>query len=296
MKYGIIAPAFNEAPYIKEFMQSVIGQTILPAGFVIVDDGSTDQTASIARNIASEYDWITVLNRPVVPCHQIGSKVVEAFRYGLDKASHNDWEIVVKLDSDQILPADYFEQVIRTFNNDSKAGICGGVCTISLKQPVGKELQVEKLTDRFHVRGSLKSYRIDCYRDIGGLSPVYGWDTLDELLAEYYGWKIKVLPQLKVIHQRPTGTKTRPIRLHLMTGEFFYRTGYRPFISLIASLKRYRMPPFGVSALVSWIGYLKASIRRPDRYVDKEQMQFINRLRYRRIGIKLKEMITFWSK
>lgn len=329
MKYGIITPAFNEAPFIADFMNSIINQTVIPADFLVIDDGSTDKTATVAQQIASNYNWITILIRPGNAKHQIGSKVVQTFQYGMAQAPHSNWDFVVKLDADQILPSDYFERIIAVFQNESETGICGGVCVVPKfanpntlnpesiasdthwkintvhdshnkntdtnmfhKLSAEEDLQVEKLTDRFHVRGSIKSYRMDCYRDIGGISPVYGWDTLDELLAAYHGWGIKVLPELKVIHRRPTGAQTRSFRLHMMTGETFYRMGYGPVISLLASLKRYRMPPFGISAFVSWIGYLWASIRRPECYVDREQMKFIRRLRYRKIGIKLEEQIT----
>lgn len=313
MKYGIITPAFNEAEFISDFIHSVIKQTIRPSALVIVDDGSSDDTAYIANKIAKGYDWITVLTRPVETRHEIGSKVVDAFQYGVDHTSHVNWDIIVKLDADQVLPPEYFERVINTFRKDPEIGICGGVCAVPQTFPSMSgqtqnkpnhhllnnlneiETVVEKQTDRFHVRGPIKSYRMACFRDIGGLRPIYGWDTLDELLAEYYGWKIWVLQDLKVVHRRATGTKTRAIHLHLITGEMFYRLGYGVLISFLASLKRYQMSPFGISAIISWFGYLRATVSRPDYYVDQSQRQFIRYLRYRRIGNKLKKFLRLNS-
>ena len=290
LPYGIITPAHNEEPFIADFMRSVIAQTHRPAAFVIVDDGSDDRTADLARDIAAGHDWIHVLDRPGETRHQIGSKVVETFRFGLRQFPGNRWEAVVKLDADLILPPDYFERVMQQLEEEPDVGICGGVCAVPLRDHTGAEtdrLSVEKLTDRYHVRGPIKTYRMACYRDIGGLPPIYGWDTLDELLAEYHGWKIRVLPDLVVTHRRPTGAKTPPLRLHKMTGEMFYRLGYGPVISLIASAKRYRMKPTGISALWSYFGYLQAAMRKPEQYVTPAQRIFIRKLRYRRMRDKI---------
>ncbi len=290
LPYGIITPAHNEEHFIADFMRSVIAQTHRPDAFVIVDDGSNDRTTDIAREIAADHDWIHILNRPGETRHQIGSKVVETFRFGLEQFPENRWEAVVKLDADLILPPGYFQRVIQQLEDEPGVGICGGVCAVPLRDDTGAEtdrLAVEKLTDRYHVRGPIKTYRMACYRDIGGLPPIYGWDTLDELLAEYHGWKIRVLPDLVVTHRRPTGAKTPPLRLHKMTGEMFYRLGYGPVISLIASAKRYRMKPLGVSALWSYLGYLQAALQKPEQNVTPAQRIFIRKLRYRRMRDKI---------
>ncbi len=290
LSYGIITPAHNEEPFIADFMRSVIAQRHRPDTFVIVDDGSDDRTAAIARGEAAGHDWIHVLERPGKARHQIGSKVVETFSYGLDQFPDNSWDAVVKLDADLILPPDYFQKVIQRFADEPESGICGGVCAVPVKDNTRAEtdqVEVEKLTDRYHVRGPIKAYRMACYRDIGGLPPIYGWDTLDELLAEYHGWKIRVLPDLVVIHRRPTGAKTPPLKLHKMTGEMFYRLGYGPVISLAASAKRYRMKPFMISALWSYLGYLLAALRKPEQYVTPAQRIFIRKLRYRRMREKI---------
>jgi len=306
MKYGIITPAYNEAGFLEDFMHSVIMQSCKPDTFLIVDDGSTDETAAIAKQIASEHEWISVITRPGEARYQIGSKVVDNFNYGLDNSASSNWDFVVKLDADQILPPDYFEKISRQFRENPDVGICGGVCAVPVQEsdhprtngatdnnqnPYGRfdpsQLKVEKLVDRFHVRGSIKSYRMACFKDINGLRSLYGWDTLDELLAEYHGWRIEIIPELKVIHRRPTGTKTATLHLHIITGEMFYRLGYGPLISFLASAKRYRMSPFVISALMSWAGYIRAAIRRDERYVSRDEMRFIRKLRYRRMKSKL---------
>lgn len=287
MKYGIITPIFNEATYLSDFIRSVTEQTHLPSLFVLVDDHSTDESANIAKAYAADYPWINFFSRKSDSVHQIGAKVVETFNYGLSNIRADGLDVIVKLDADLLLPPDYFQRVLEVFQNNPEVGICGGVCAVKKEDGT---LQVEKLTDRFHVRGPIKSYRMACFNDIGGLPPLYGWDTLDELLAEYHGWKMHVIPDLKVIHRRPTGTKTPSFRLHRMTGDMFYRLGYSPLIAVIASAKRYRMPPLILSALVTGWGYLQAAITRKDRDVLPDQMKFIRKLRYKRMGMKIRSL------
>ena len=285
LKYGIITPAYNEAPFIAKFMESVIAQTVRPEAVVIVDDESSDETARLACDIAVKHEWIRVVRRNSKSYHQIGAKVVETFLYGLDQVDITAWDIVVKLDADLVLPPDYFERVLDVYRCDPQTGICGGVCGI----PRNDTVEVEKLSDRYHLRGAIKSYRMSCYNSIGGLVPALGWDTLDELLAEYHGWKTTVIPDLVVLHKRPTGSKTRSVHLHLMVGEMFYRLGYSPFASLISALKRYNIKPLLLSSLLSLAGYVKATLMRPPKLVNRAQQQFIRKLRFRRMLDKLTE-------
>ena len=48
MKYVLITPAQNEEAFIQKTLQSMVAQTLRPARWIIVDDGSTDRTAEIA--------------------------------------------------------------------------------------------------------------------------------------------------------------------------------------------------------------------------------------------------------
>ena len=49
----------------------------------------------------------------------------------------------------------------------------------------------EKISSKNHVRGPIKSYRKKCFEEIQGLRKSIGWDTVDVLIAQFYGWKIK---------------------------------------------------------------------------------------------------------
>src|SRR5438067_9955097 len=55
--YVLITPARNEAQFIEQTIQSVVAQTVRPMKWVIVSDGSTDETDDIVKHYASRHDW-----------------------------------------------------------------------------------------------------------------------------------------------------------------------------------------------------------------------------------------------
>ena len=63
MKYVLITPARNEGPFIKKTLDSMLVQTVRPERWVIVDDGSTDNTAEIVVPFAEQVSWIELLRR-----------------------------------------------------------------------------------------------------------------------------------------------------------------------------------------------------------------------------------------
>src|SRR4029077_9964358 len=95
------------------------------------------------------------------------------------------WDFVVKLDGDLSFESDFFSRALQRFSEDARLGIGGGtVC-----RKYGDQLRPESKDPAFHVRGATKIYRRECWRQLGGLYPVTGWDTLDEVKANMLGWR-----------------------------------------------------------------------------------------------------------
>ena len=165
MKFIIISPIKNESQFIKQNIDSVLKQTVLPSKWIIVDDGSTDDTFELVKKRISEYNWIELVKHNTNnESRSGGSKVVRAFNYGLNKTSINSYDFIVKLDGDLILPNNYFENILEEFKSDSDLGICGGTIYNSYSE---NDLRIEKVTD-FHVRGALKMIRRDCWLETNG--------------------------------------------------------------------------------------------------------------------------------
>uniref|UniRef100_UPI0037C12D87 glycosyltransferase n=1 Tax=Flavobacterium sp. TaxID=239 RepID=UPI0037C12D87 len=231
MKYYIIIPAYNEEAFMALTLQSLIAQTILPTKIVVVNDNSTDSTGEIVTQFSEKYPFITLVNKKSDAIHLPGSKVIQAFQEG-EKHIDDQYDIIVKVDADLIFPNNYFETIIKHFQSDSSIGMAGGFCYIEKNG----DWILENLTDKDHIRGALKAYRKETYKQIGGLKPAMGWDTVDELLCKFYNWKVVTDESLHVKHLKPTGSSyTKAARYK--QGEAFYSLGYGFIITAVASLK-----------------------------------------------------------
>lgn len=135
-----------------------------------------------------------------------GSKVVKAFYCGLRTINVMDFEYIVKLDGDLILPPNYFDKIINEFKNNPQLGILGGVIFNKLSN---NEIKKEK-TSSFHVRGALKMIRKKCWDEIGGLKRYWNWDGLDIMEAQFNGWETKSV-DVPVVHLRPTSSAYNPL-------------------------------------------------------------------------------------
>lgn len=281
MEYYVIIPAHNEASFIKYTLDSMVSQTHLPKKLIVVNDNSTDTTQSIIEEYVKKHPWIELINRESTALHLPGKKVIQAFNNGLEHID-KDYDYIVKLDADLILPHNYFEEISKAFQQDPKLGMAGGYAYIERKG----EWIIENLTDKDHIRGVFKAYRKECFKQIGGLKPEMGWDTVDELLCHFYGWKIRSIPELKVKHLKPTGSKyDREARFN--QGQSFYTLHYGFVITLIAALKlasKKRKPLLFVDYIR---GYFKAKKEKRPFLVTEEQGKFIRKFRWERIKSKL---------
>lgn len=262
-------------------LQSLAEQTVLPAKVVVVNDNSTDGTAAIVLAFAKKHPWITLVNKQSDAVHMPGSKVIQAFHAGQATIDDN-YDIILKLDADLILPADYFETVLDIFKNDDNVGMAGGFAYIEKN---GAWI-LENLTDKDHIRGAFKAYRKALFLQMGGLRPAMGWDTVDELLAKFYGWKVVTVERLKVKHLKPTGANYNKAARYKQ-GEAFFTLGYGFVITAIASAKlamRKKKPLLFIDYIN---GFLKAKSDGKALLVTGEQAKYIRSYRWKKMKEKL---------
>ena len=278
MKYTIVSPVKNESAHIEHTLKSVIKQTVLPMEWVIVDDGSTDNTLQIIQDFASKHEWIRVVeNKTHDEARSGGSKVVRAFNRGFSTIDDHSYDFIVKLDGDLKLPENYFETVIETFIQNPKVGICGGYILNKVGDDLIKEIEID-----YHVRGAFKSVRKTCFDEIGGFKEIWNWDGVDQMEAMMRGWETKVFG-LPVIHFRPTSTAYNPYRFHFKDGRFAYRLRVNFSLLLLRMGGRIKKRPFLISALIYFLGYIYAMIRREEFIVGKDVGDFTNKFHTKRI-------------
>ncbi len=288
MRVAIIIPAHNEAPLITQTLQSLANQTVLPASVVVVDDNSTDDTFTAAQAYSDILPLQLVRNKSTAE-NIPGTKVINAFKKGLSLLDIDHYDIICKFDADLIFPPDYLEKITSIFkkqsiSNDSKGpGMVAGHCTI-LKNGTW---EIENQNNPDHIRGALKAYHTTCFKEIGGLQSSIGWDTMDEMLARYYGWDVVTIPHLFVKHLKPTGAayKARSMRLQ---GVAFYKMRYGWALTLITALKM-ALKAGSFSLLFQYVyGYQNAYKTGVTPIFTKDQGRFIRTYRWKGIYNKLR--------
>lgn len=281
MKILIIIPAHNEADSIGKTLDSLLAQTFAAQQIIVVDDNSTDETNAIVSKYAEQNSTVKLVYKESSELHEPGSKIIKAFQFGYANKTI-DYNLVCKYDADLIFPENYLEEMSKAYLTDAKLGIFGGLCSIEKN---GK-WQLESLTNRDHVRGALKAYSARCFKKINGLIPEMGWDTIDELLCQYHGYKIKTDENLVVKHLKPTGSRYKK-SLPKKFGTSLYQMRYDFGLALITSLKMGFNKKDLSFFLKSTSAFLSAKTKKIPYLVNAKQGEFIRQLRWKGVKAKL---------
>lgn len=279
MRYVVITPVRDEEKFVAATIAAVRAQTILPSEWVIVDDGSTDQTGRIIEEQAAETPWIRVVNRPNRGFRKSGAGVVEAFYDGYRALQSEDWDFVVKLDGDLTFASDYFEKCLAHFDQQPRLGIGGG----EIYHDLGGELRLE-VNPRFHVRGATKIYRRACWEAIGGLLAAPGWDTIDEVKANMLAWQTCSFPELRLVHHRITGSADGFLRNQVKHGTVCYVCGYHPLFVAASGLRRLTHKPYLIGSAAIFYGFLKGYLSGSPRVNDAQFISYVRDQQLRRLG------------
>jgi poly-beta-1,6-N-acetyl-D-glucosamine synthase len=200
--YVLISPCRNEARHMRRTLDSVVAQSLPPALWVVVDDGSTDETPAILADYAARHDWIRIVPKPDRGHRAVGPGVIEAFYAGLDTVDLARFPYLCKLDLDLDLPPRYFETLIARMEADPRIGTCSGKPYVRRSG----QLVSERRGDEMSV-GMTKFYRRECFDEIGGFVREVMWDAIDCHKARQLGW-IAVSwddADLRFEHLRPMG-------------------------------------------------------------------------------------------
>jgi biofilm PGA synthesis N-glycosyltransferase PgaC len=281
--YVVITPVRNEQENLRQTIQSMVKQMLPPATWVIVDDGSSDATGQIADEASAKYTWVRVIHRKDRGFRKPGSGVMEAFGEGYRLIESEPWDFIVKLDGDLSFKSDFFSSALERFSEDSRLGIGGG--TICVKD--GNQLVPEWTGDPpFHVRGATKIYRSECWRQIGSLYPVPGWDTLDEIKANMLGWRTYSFADLKLLHYRHAGQADGAWANWVKNGRANYISGYHPIFMLVKCARRVFRKPWGIGAAGLMFGFVSGYLERLQRIDDAELIDYLRREQIKRLLFK----------
>jgi len=291
MKYVLISPARNEAAFIEKTLASMTKQTLLPVRWVIVDDGSTDETAQLVEDYASRCPWIELVRRPQRSDRSFAGKV-HAFNAGLENAQSLTFEVIGNLDADLSFDPDYFEFLMAKFSQDPKLGVAGTPFT----EDGGYDTAKDSFEGENYVAGGCQMFRYTCFKEIGGYvpNPAGGVDWIAVMSARMKGWKVRSFPDKRFHHYRSLGTAQKSaLGASFQYGERAYYLGGSPLWHLFRCLYRMTKKPFLISGSALLAGYLYAAIRRTKRPVSREMIRFHRREQLRKLGTIFATVLRF---
>jgi poly-beta-1,6-N-acetyl-D-glucosamine synthase len=266
MSYLLISPCRDEAAYMRETLDTVVAQSLRPARWVIVDDGSSDETPRILAEYARRHDWIQIVTLRDRGRRSVGPGVVEAFYAGYQAINPDDYEYLCKLDLDLRLPPRYFEILVERMAADARIATCSGKAYV---QERGR-LVPERHGDDTSL-GMTKFYRVSCFKAIGGFVREVMWDGIDCHRCRMKGWIACSWdePELRFVHLRPMGSSQTSIyagRMRHGAGQYFMGTGFLYMAASAAS--RLNQKPYVLGSAAMLWGWISSALQRKPQLAD----------------------------
>jgi glycosyltransferase involved in cell wall biosynthesis len=271
LKYVLITPARNEAAYIELTVQSVIAQTVLPERWVIVSDGSTDETDAIVEKYLPGRPWLELLRLPQRRERNFAAKV-NAFNAGYGRLKDVQFDVVGNIDGDVSFGSDYFEYLLGKFASEPRLGVAGTHYI---------EGEFHSFRDSYinvqHVNGQCQLFRRECFDDIGGYVPIKGGgiDWVAVTTARMKGWQTRSYSEREFNHHRKMGTAgTSELGSRFHYGQKDYFLGGHPLWQIFRAGFQVAKKPYVLGGLCLLLGYMYCFMQGEKRVVSRELMQF----------------------
>ena len=279
-EYAIVTPAKNEAQFIESTLRSVTSQTIRPLRWVIVSDGSTDETDAIVTRYSTEFPWIELVCLPRRAERHFAGKVF-AFNAGYARLKDLNYQVIASLDADISFDPDYFQFLLLKLIADPSLGLTG--------TPF-QELSGRTYDYRFvsieHVSGACQVFRRECFEAIGGYVPLKGGsiDHIAVISSRMKGWKTRTFTEKVCIHHRELGTaQQKLLNSKFKYGIKDYVIGNHPIWEVFRAIHQMTQPPVCLGGVALCAGYFWAMLRRNDRPVPQELIAFHRREQMQRL-------------
>lgn len=281
LTYTAVTPARDEEENLTRLAGSMINQTLPPLRWVIVENGSTDDTLQLARRLAAEHPFIHVIQTPPAAAYERTSAYMRAFHAGVS-ALDGLGDVVVKLDADVSVDEDYFAGLTAAFAEDPELGIASGVMT----EPRDDRWEDIPLLDD-HCMGPTRAYRRSCLECVLPLEDGYNYATVDETKAHLAGYTTATVRHLRFRHHRPEGSgEGSGWKNWRNQGLACHQMHYRPLYVLARCGFRIRSEP---RALALVAGYAEGFVRRVPRYDDPRVVHALReRQRLRRLPVAVR--------
>jgi len=280
--YVLVSACRNEDAYIEGLIDGIAAQTVRPLRWVIVDDGSTDDTYAHAAARGRDLGFLQIVRMPGGRPRSFTSQVFAA-GHGCQLIKELKFDFVGFLDADIRIEPDYFERLIKFFEDDPRLGLGGG----AVVDQYGDRIEnVRHGSEDSHVAGGVQFFRRQCFEQIGGYVAIDGGgqDTIADVMSMMHGWRIRAFRELPALHLRPDGfAKENVIRGGMKWGRKFYLLGYHPLFYVAQCLRRLGRDPVLVGSLCQLVGFTVASIKSEPRPVSAAFVRFLRKNQMRRL-------------
>lgn len=262
----IISPVRDESRYLRLTMDAIVAQTWRPVEWILVDDGSSDNTAEIIREYAAKYPFIRLVEHKNRGFRKLGGGVIAAFNYGMQHIQERDWQYIAKLDGDMSFGPLYLEHMFAKLTADpALAAVSGKV----YREENGAFIEERHIEEQ--VAGQFKLYRRDAFEDIGGFVEHLAWDGIDIHRCRMKGWKTLTYYDNAawLWHHRIMGSSDKNLyKGRLRWGRGNWYMGYHPLYAVATGINRMSDKPYIIGGLLMITGYLWCAITRAPRYDD----------------------------
>ncbi len=199
-RLSLVVTVYNVAPYLKECLDSILSQTVLPGKVILVDDGSNDGSGAICDHYGEENDMFCVL-------HQSNSGVSVARTVGLKKART---EYVLYVDGDDYLRTDLIQMLVPYIDRDID------IIHFGITRYYSAEYQrqdIPRFAEGVYFRDEIKDKIIpkmlfDAERNTFGLDPSLCTKVLKRAL---YGNYVEKVAELQIHYAEDVGVCYFPI-------------------------------------------------------------------------------------
>ena len=276
-KYILVTPVHNEEEFIEQLIRSVIVQMILPQKWVIIDDGSTDQSPEIIKEFENEFGFITYLRFDRRDIENYFDHKVNVVLAGIKEAAKVEHDFLGVLDADITLETSYYKNIMAEFGRNPKLGTASGIYLNKINGGLQKLVK-----DKNSTAGGLQVFRRECYESIGGFIPLRhgAEDSLMDILARMHGWQSRLFPEYKAIHHRATGTGDgrSVLQARFRQGLTEYGIATHPLFMAVKSFRRAVLEkPYFVGSIVRFAGFLYGYCLREKRQLSPEVIRFVRK-------------------
>jgi poly-beta-1,6-N-acetyl-D-glucosamine synthase len=271
-KYVLITAAYNEGGHIGATIEAVLAQSVAPCRWVIVSDGSSDNTDAIIKHYAKRCNFIEYIRKEKITSPSFTSKV-GAIHTGYSAIQGVSYRFIGILDADITFKSDYYERVLVKMLDDSRLGIAGGY----IYEMRRGFFECRPSNSRSSVAGAIQFFRRECYETIGGHKPLShgGEDWMCEILARKHGWVVMAFPDIVAFHHKTGEAKRGALKNSIRQGRMDYVFGSHPLFELVKCVRRVKERPYVLRALFRLVGFTWSTLRRDPIEVSADIVDYL---------------------